>query len=79
VGNDCRRVTLRAELCLNFLRAQASAHRFKTKKVVLPNHELAHAAFAQQILTATLDPKQEDAEKGSEERQGEARRSKERR
>jgi hypothetical protein len=50
--------------------------------MLLTHHKLAHATSARQILIATLDPKQEmqkmEAEKGKE-RQGEARRSKERR
>jgi hypothetical protein len=50
-------------------------HRFQTKKMLLTNHELTHAALSQQIVTAMLDPKQEmqnkEAERGKE-RQGEA-------
>jgi hypothetical protein len=44
--------------------------------MLLTHHKLAHATSARQILSATLDPKQEmqkmEAEKGKE-RQGEAR------
>ena len=62
---------------MNFLRAQPNAHRFETKKMLLTSQELAYAASARQILTATLDPKQEmqkrAAEKGNG-RQGEASR-----